>query len=382
MSISVVVCVVGWILGWVALGRPRRVDELPPPDHGGGRTGLSGVTVVIPARDEEANIATLLAGLCDPDDPTHAADRIVVVDDHSSDRTAALASSHPGVEVLTAPPLPAHWTGKSWACHAGVQHLGTTDGRAAPEQVVAFVDADVRLTRTALARVVAARDDTGGLVSVQPWHETERPYEQLSCLFNVLAVMGTAMGSRRGPTGAFGPLLVTGRADYDAVGGHAAVRDEVVEDLALARRYRSSGLPVQVLEGGQGLRFRMYPGGLRQVVEGWTKNFAVGAGSTRLLRLGAIVTWVTCLGSAVFALEDSLRGDLPLGTGPLLYVAFVLQLRVMFRQVGDFRLLTAVLYPVPLVFFMVVFVRSLWRTHVRRSVVWRGRSLSTSSSHR
>lgn len=382
MSVSVVVCVLGWFAGWLALGRPRTVASLRA-ERPGARNGLSGVSVVIPARDEEATIGELLGGLCDVADPTPGPDRIVVVDDHSTDRTAEVADAHPGVEVVTAPPLPDHWNGKSWACHSGVRHLdrgpvaspaGDTGGA---DEVMVFLDADVRLTRDALAEVVAERDRRGGLVSVQPWHETERWYEQLSCLFNVLAVMGTAMGSRRGPTGAFGPVLVTSRGDYDAVGGHGSVRDEVVEDLALARRFRDSDLPVEVLEGGREIRFRMYPGGVRQLMEGWTKNFALGAGSTRLARLAAIVLWVTCLGSAAFALRDSLQGRLPLVTGVVVYLAFVAQLTLMFRQVGRFAALTAAAYPVVLVFFMAVFVRSLWRTHVRHSVTWRGRSVPT-----
>lgn len=385
MSVTVIVCVLGWVAGWLALGRPRAVRELPAAEVGVGvRDGLRGVSIVVPARDEEANIAHLLAGLCDSDDPTPGPDRIVVVDDHSEDRTAELARAHPGVQVIPAPPLPDTWTGKSWACDAGARaavdaastEVTSTDD-AAP--VLAFLDADVRLSRSALSQVVAERDRVGGLVSVQPWHETERPYEQLSCLFNVLAVMGTAIGSPRGATGAFGPVLVTSRADYDTIGGHASVRADVVEDLALAQRFRDLQRPVTVLSGGRDIRFRMYPGGLRQLAEGWTKNFAVGAGATRPLRLAAIVLWVTCLGSAAFALDDSLRGELPLATGVALYLAFAAQLWAMFRRVGSFGAMTALLYPVTLVWFVGIFVRSLWRTHVRHSVTWRGRAVSTAA---
>ncbi len=391
MSVTVVVCVLGWVAGWLALGRPRAVSDLPTAEsRAGGRVGLRGVSVVIPARDEEANIAHLLAGLCDPNDPTPGPDRIVVVDDHSQDRTAELARAHPGVEVIPAPPLPDAWTGKSWACDAGARAATDATSAAAAGSttststdgvapVLAFLDADVRLSRAALARVVAERDRVGGLMSVQPWHETERPYEQLSCLFNVLAVMGTAIGSPGGATGAFGPVLITSRADYDAVGGHASVRADVVEDLALAQRFRDQQRPVTVLSGGKDIRFRMYPGGLRQLAEGWTKNFAVGAGATRPLRLAAIVLWVTCLGSAAFALDDSLRGTLPLATGVGLYLAFAAQLWAMFRRVGSFGVLTALLYPLTLVWFVAIFVRSLWRTHVRHSVTWRGRAVSTAA---
>ena len=283
---------------------------------------------MIPARDEESSIGGVLAGLCDPLDPTTPPDRIIVVDDDSSDRTAALAAAHDGVEVVPAPPLPESWTGKSWACHSGLQQVPQRSAEhGGPDDVVVFLDADVRLTRAALARVVAERDEHGGLVSVQPWHETERPYEQLSCLFNVLAVMGTAMGSRGGATGAFGPVLVTSRTDYEAVGGHGSVRSEVVEDLALAQRYRDAGLPVEVVEGRPRHPVPHVPGRrCDSSRRAGPRTSPSGAGSTRLPRLAAIVWWITCLGSAAFALDDSLRGDLPLVTGVALYLAFVTQL--------------------------------------------------------
>jgi 4,4'-diaponeurosporenoate glycosyltransferase len=283
------------------------------------------------------------------------------------------------VEVVACPPLPEGWTGKSWACATGVQHVLAAG--AGPDAVYVFLDADVRTGAAALAAVVRHRDRVGGIVSVQPYHLTRQPYEQLSALFNVVAVMGTAMGDqRREPTGAFGPVLVTSRSDYERVGGHASVAPAVVEDLALAARYRDAGLAVSAFEGRRAIRFRMYPGGIAQLAEGWTKNFAVGAGATPLLRLAAVVWWVTTLGSAALALADGLLGRIPLVTGVALYVAFVVQLRVMFSQVGRFGTVTAVLFPLPLLFFLVVFVRSLWWTHVRQSVTWRGRAVSTARS--
>ena len=379
MSVTIVVCALGWATGWILLGRFHSVRDLRRSGDGagGGRHGLAGVTVVVPARDEAANISGLLECLCDPSDPTPMPDRILVVDDHSTDDTAALAAVHPGVEVRSAPPLPERWTGKSWACHTGAAQRSEHTGPSDIDDVLVFLDADVRVGRTALADLVAERDARGGLVSVQPWHRTRRAYEQLSCLFNILAVMGTAAGGRRGPSGAFGPLLVTSRADYDRIGGHAAVRSQVAEDLAIAHRYLEAGLPVEVFRGGDEVTFRMYPGGVRQLMEGWTKNFAAGAGSTGLVRLAAIVWWITSLSSAALALVDGLRGEIPLGIGATLYLAFAAQLLVMFRQLGSFGPLTALAFPVPLAFFVVVFVRSLWRTHVRRHVTWRGRAVST-----
>jgi 4,4'-diaponeurosporenoate glycosyltransferase len=237
--------------------------------------------------------------------------------------------------------------------------------------VVVFLDADVRLGAGALDRLVAEAA-AGGLVSVQPWHDTERPYEQLSALFNVIAVMGTGAGGSR-PTGAFGPVLATTASAYRRVGGHEAVRDDVVEDVALADRYRAAAESVRIAAGRGSFRFRMYPAGVRQLVEGWTKNFATGAGATRPVRLAAIVAWIIAAGSAVGLLSDAAVGALPWWVALAVYGGFVAQFLAMFRQVGRFGVPAAVLYPALVLFFLGVFARSAWRTYVRRSVEWRGR---------
>ncbi len=80
MPYTIVVCVLGWLAGWSVMGRPRTVDDRPSAVP--GRIGLTGVSVVVPARDEERSIAALLAGLCDPEDRTVAPARLIVVDDH------------------------------------------------------------------------------------------------------------------------------------------------------------------------------------------------------------------------------------------------------------------------------------------------------------
>ena len=186
-----------------------------------------------------------------------------MVDDESSDRTAAVAAAG-GAEVVAAPPRPEGWTGKAWACATGAALAGTTSGG---EDVLVFLDADVRLERPdvldRLAAEVAAAPD--GLISVQPWHRTGRPVEQLSLFFNVTALMGsvafTVLGTRVRPTLAFGPVLACRQAAYEASGGHAhaSVRGAVAEDIALARRFPS----VALFTGRPDVSFRMYPSGLR-----------------------------------------------------------------------------------------------------------------------
>ena len=200
------------------------------------------------------------------------------MDDGSTDATAAIARAA-GARVLTAPRPPEGWLGKPWACHTG-------HPRRRGERLL-FLDADTWLAPDALARLVAAHDAAGsdGLLSVQPFHVVERPYEQLSAVCNTVPILASGIAAIRpppfGPV-AFGPCLLTGAADLAAVGGFAAVAGEVVEDAALAHAYAAAGRRVRCLGGGDAVRFRMYPDGVRSLVEGWTKNLAGGAATGRV----------------------------------------------------------------------------------------------------
>ncbi len=353
--VRIAVCLAGMSAGWWAFGRPRRLSRAT-----GNTTGT--VTVVVPARNEELSIGHLLDDLTDRDPEVE----VIVVDDHSTDATTAIVAEHSDVRLLSAPDLPEGWTGKCWACHHGAI--------AASGATLVFMDADVRLAPGALHDIVAEREAAGGLLSVQPWHDVDRPYERLSALFNVGALMGAAAGSAR-PCAAFGPVMATDVAGYLAVGGHRAVRDQVAEDLALFNRYRESGFHTGVVSCDPRISYRMYPAGPRQLLDGWTKNFAIGAGAIPRLRLAAVVAWIAALGTACAALVDGLVGNEPASVGVALYVAVVIQLAAMFRRCGRFGLLNALVLPVHLVLFVALFTRSVWRTRFRRSVMWRGRNV-------
>jgi 4,4'-diaponeurosporenoate glycosyltransferase len=345
LSLALLQWAVAWVLLWripTPGRRPRTTDDRP--------------AVVVPARDEAANLGRLLPSLASVD-----AD-VIVVDDGSSDGTAEVAQVH-GARVVDPGEPDAGWTGKAWACAAGAQ--------ATSARRIVFLDADVVVEPGGLDAVLAEHDGAGGLVSVQPWHAVERPYEQLSAFFNLIAMMSvdafTPWGRRVRPTGAFGPCLVIDGTDYEAAGGHAdaSVRGAVLDDVMLARAVQRTGRAVTVFGGRGALHFRMYPHGLSTLVEGWTKNFAGGAAGTRPLTLVAVLVWMSGLIGAVVDVE------------PVLYAAFVVQLVVLFRRVGRFSPLTALLYPIPLAFFVVVFLRSAVLTFVRHEVAWRGRRVRT-----
>jgi 4,4'-diaponeurosporenoate glycosyltransferase len=373
----------GWLAGWWLLWRlpllplssPANPDASPPGTPppaaaAGARTApvAVDVSVVIPARNEAGNLPVLLESLVTQ---SVAPREVIVVDDCSTDDTATIATMS-GATVIEGQPLPEGWAGKSWACAQGAA--------VATSARLVFLDADVRLLPGGLAAALAAHEAQGGLLSVQPYHRMRRAYERLSALFNVIAVMGVGVASplRRGRTsGAFGPCVVCDTATYRSVGGHAAVRGEVLEDLALGALFDAAGVPTRGAGGRHTIEFRMYPDGVGQLIAGWTKNFASGSATIGRLRLVLSLLWVsTLVGTAVEALWWLTgTGNLPTLAVWAAWAAVATQLRLMFRQLGNFGWWPALAYPVVVAVFLAVFARSLWCTVVRRRVEWRGRHI-------
>ncbi len=348
--------------------------RVPTPRRRAGPRGGAGsatVSIVVPARDEERTLPVLLTSVRALDPAPH---EVIVVDDGSTDATALVAAAH-GATVMSTSPPPG-WAGKPWACHVGAE--------AATGTHLLFLDADTWLAPGALGGLVDEHAGRGGLESVQPHHRTERAYEQLSAFFNLTAMMGTgafAAGGPRPGAMAFGPCLLTTAADYQATGGHAAVRAEVVEDVHLARQYRAQGLPVSCLGGGDVVGFRMYPAGLRQLVQGWTKNIASGAGLSPPWALLGTVAWIcACVAVALAGVRGLAawvfgEGGVPV-TAAVAWAAVALELRWLLGRVGSWRWWTPLLFPVPLVAFLALFFRSLAITVVGGDVTWRSRRLA------
>jgi 4,4'-diaponeurosporenoate glycosyltransferase len=171
----------------------------------------------------------------------------------------------------------------------------------------------------------------------------------------------TALGRRVAPTLAFGPVLACTRAAYEAAGGHAhpTVRGAVADDIALARRFPAVGLHT----GRPDISFRMYPEGLRPLVQGWTKNIASGAKSVRWWFALLVVGWLWSLNGGWI-------------TSPWFYAASTVQVFALGRRAGRFGVLTAMAYPLLVLFFLVIFLRSVALTALRRPVRWKGRPVS------
>lgn len=354
---------VRWLLGWALA---MRLPQLPAGTPSHSRQ----VSVLIPARNEATTLPHLLAALAAQ---SLQPQEVIVIDDHSTDDTAAIArqaSTSLPLRVIQPPPLPADWCGKTWALHHGVL--------ASCGEVLVFLDADTEPAPQFLERLIARHEQQGGLVSVQPYHRTEKPYEQLSVLFNLVGLMAVPLGAGCGV--AFGPAMVSSRADYERSGGHAAVAGKVVEDWFLGHRYEQAGLPVSAWIGAEQIAYRMYPGGLREMVVGFDKNFATAAGEVRWPWMLAVLLWLSglfwaawCLPAAV--LHWPLVGTHAIAPNAAVYGAFALQLLLLSRRVGRFSWISLV-FPVPVLFFLGVFVLAILNLE-RGQVEWKGRRFRT-----
>ena len=365
---------VGWSAGWLMLWRLRPLPVHPAvpavstePDtsivpatspgdaRSPQRVSRSAIAVIVPARNESSTLPTVLAALVAQLRP---GDELVVVDDHSTDRTAAVAASL-GARVLSATDFDKQWMGKPHACWQGA------NSTTAP--MLVFIDADVDPSHDLLDRLAATIND-GEVVSVQPLHRTESLYEQGSMLFNIVAMMGcanfTVMGRRAASVMAFGPVLAVTRTTYNKIGGHAhpGVRHVGLEDIALARAVGAS----RVFSGNPDTAFRMHPGGWREMVRGWTRSFTGGLSATPWWATIAIAAWVWSVAGGWLA-------------WPWAYPLTAVQLLILGRRAGRFNPLTALLFPVTTLFFVAVVGRGLVLRATGRSVRWKDRPMSNRS---
>ncbi len=352
-----IIILLQWLLGFFLFWKKNEIPEAY--DFNKNKK----VSVIIPARNEEKNIGNLLHSLKNQSVPI---DEIIVVNDQSYDRTSEIAQSF-GVNVLQLKDLPDGWIGKSNACWNGY--------KVSTGEILIFLDADVVLSNNAIKSLLNVYEKYGGLISVQPWHNAKRIHEKLSAMFNVVVMMSmkefSIIGSKLKPIGSFGPCLVCSRNDYKLVGGHEKIKNSVVDDVSIAKLFMKYGLPVHNFLGGKLVNFRMYPENLKSLIEGWTKNFATGASKSNPLFFLMIFLWISGSINTLIYMNKSIV------IYTFLYFIYALQFYILSKRVGNFGIISALLFPVHIFFFVFVFVYSLIKTFLFKSVNWKGRRIKT-----
>jgi hypothetical protein len=335
----------------------RRPPDAPPPVR-------RPVTVVLPVRDEEHQVADCLAALLDQRGVPDL--RVVVVDDGSTDATARIVAAHgdPRLRLVPAGPLPAGWLGKPRACAVGAA--------TSTDDVLVFVDADVRLNPDAVAAAVAVLDDAG-LDLVSPWPRpltaglAEHLVQPLApWLWLTTLPLRLAERSRRPSLAAAnGQFLVVRRAAYDRAGGHGAVRAEVLEDLALLRAVKRAGGSGGPIAGSHLASCRMYEGWV-PLRDGYAKSLwaSVGGSAAGSTAAAAALTAVWLV-PPLAALRRSRWGLVG-------YAAGVAGRAVAAAVTGGRVWPDCLAHPVSVALFDVLMVRSVVG-HGRGTLTWRGR---------
>jgi chlorobactene glucosyltransferase len=256
------------------LARRTRIASYPAP----ATDEAPLVSVIVPARDEAVNISVCVASLLNTLYP-HT--EIIVVDDGSRDGTGdivrILAEHAAGrLRLVDGEPLPPGWLGKPWACWQGYLH--------ARGELLLFTDADTRHEDTLLGHAVGAllarRVD---LVSVMPRQLMQSFWERLILpqIFTILSLRyhdleRISRSLRPRDVIANGQFMLIRREAYEAVGGHEALRQEIVEDQRLAQRIVAAGRRMFIAHAHTLIETRMYRS-LGGIVEGWSKNLALGS---------------------------------------------------------------------------------------------------------
>ena len=363
---------------WVSQSLAGTLYDQPEPDE------LMELTVIVPARDEEECLAACLQSLVAQSEEVFELGKdweLIVVDDHSTDDTAEVARGFTGVTVMQAGKLEKGWTGKANAIW--------TAARKARGRWLLFTDADTIHEPGNLRRAIheAARHKVG-MLSYSP-RQIVSGLAQRSLMPLVFCELALAYPPAKvsDPSqriaAANGQFLLVEREAYRRIGGHASVKDEVLEDVGLADLAKRRKVGLRFRYAGDAVATRMYRSNAA-MIEGWTKNLALLFANSLVLALWRALDIVLLLGLPVLAVElwnapFAARSLQWLGAG---WVLALLWGRTVFRfyarvAKSNFPFVDCALAPLGLPLFVMLLYRSWFQHRVLKQVSWKGREYST-----
>lgn len=365
-----------WILALLVILYSYATRRPQLRDYAPAATGPL-ISVIVPARNEARNIERCVRSILAA---TYPNIEVIVVDDRSTDGTGDLVEAiGGGVRLVRGEELPAGWFGKQWALVQGY--------RVARGELLLFADADTKHEPELIARAVTAlTTERVDLFSVIPQQEMVTFWERLiqpQVFFALGARVGDLRRMNRTRTEwnaiANGQFLLVTRESYEAVGTHEAVKHSVADDLMLAQTYVRHGRDIFVALAVEYMQTRMY-GSLREILEGWTKNLALGAPL-----MAPPVPWIRALFPYVMWMP-ALLWVAP----PVLWAAYgwdfaaIATVASLATWIGIYAgergpVQYALLYPLGAVMVAFIMMRSAWRGN--RKVEWRGRTYRSSGSH-
>ncbi len=373
------------IVLWVAIYvRIRRQEQKIPaldsttelPDPPGGWPALS---VIIPARNEEREIARTLDSLICQDYPKF---ELILVDDQSTDATARIAreilQGFPSGKIISGTPRPDdHWIGKSWALVQGVQQ--------AKEDWLLFIDADVVHHPQAFKKGVAmAAQLNVDALSIMPsidcrsfWEKCVMPlFALLSALLEPLDKTNHPEKSASRLSGAF---ILIKRSIYEAAGGHTAVKDQILEDMALAENLKKQGSRIWLTYTPDLTCTRMYDN-FGDLWAGLTRlsftmlNYSVPYLCLAFLAafLGTLVPWISLLWGIEMMWHGSMIG-IAVTAGGLGLLLFMRNALAKIFKVVKIHPSYAWLLPIATALYCLAATRAAYRHFAGQGLVWKQR---------
>ena len=353
------------------LSRPLLDLPQPPPR----------ASVLVPIKDEAHQIKGCLASVLALDYPDF---EVIAIDDRSTDGTGEIideiAANDSRLQVIHVDPqaLPAGWVGKTHALHVGMQH--------ATGEWLLFVDSDVQLAPDSLRATIAlAEKRRFHLVSLLPRLINQTFWERL-----IVPLGGAATSAmfllpmtnyNELPNIAFanGQFLLIRRSAYDAIGGHASVRDQLSEDIGIAKALKRRGFKPRLAIGSDFAATRMYHS-FASVMNGWSRNFFGGSGGMPWKLLAGIsFVFVSCFSLFAVIAWGGYRGQHPIahfGAEGWLLAALVhwlimtLAITINYAWTGNPKRY-ALLFPLGASMLIVIWLRAIHMCVTRR-VEWRG----------
>jgi glycosyltransferase involved in cell wall biosynthesis len=339
------------------------------------------LTVIIPARNEEDCLGACLQSLvCQSEDIFELGKDwdLVVVDDHSTDRTPEIAHGFAGVTVMNAGKLEKRWTGKANAIWTAARH--------ARGRWLLFTDADTIHEPGNLRRAIhEATRHKVGMLSYSPRQIVSGPVQRslMPLVFCELALAyppAKVSDPNQRIAAANGQFLLVEREAYRRIGGHASVAEKVLEDVELAflAKRRKVGLRFRYAEDA--VSTRMYRS-TSAMIEGWTKNLALLFVNSLVLALWRVLDILLLIGLPVLAIElwnarFAAHSFQWLGAGWILALLWVRTLVRFYARVAksNFPFVDCAISPLGLPLFVVLLYRSWFQHRVLKQVSWKGRT--------
>ena len=353
------------------------VEPAAPPVH------APLISICIPARDEERNIHACVESVIRQDYPNF---EVIVLDDRSTDTTPEIlrgfATQNDILHIIHGSDLPPGWAGKPHALYQA--------SAAARGEWLCFVDADTFLAPGGLsscyAKAIGTHADMFTVMTFQIlgsfWEKTIMPLVMtaLSVGFSPRKVND----QKRRDAISNGQFILIKRSVYEAIGGHASVRDQIVEDKALAEQVKWNGYRLIIADGQHVARTRMYTS-LPEIWEGWTKNIYLGLRDQPALLwlgvIGAFLAMVVALFMPIWPLLGLIwyvQGGGALALGVILKSITLWAVLMYFRaqvamgmKISPWHALTT---PLGAAVFGAMMFASAWKVISRRGVTWKGRT--------